>query len=275
MAKSKGQMAKGNPQSAIRNRQSATCTEVPPEYIEGPRRSIPNPQSLVILVLAFLTTTLAAPLWRGLPFLARPLTYPWQLLLLTGPWLAWLAGLGGRALVDLLPAARRPAGAVPLIASLLTLALLGVYFDPTAGALQLLNPAPVAAPLADAPVAIFGEDEIALLDTVTVGVPGPGGQVTVTARWQALRPLERDYTVFFHVETPDGTVWGQQDTMPLEGKLPTTVWRPGQVVADQYVVTLKPDAPIADDYRYLLGFYTWQDGVRLAVGADDKVMVTP
>ena len=97
----------------------------------------------------------------------------------------------------------------------------------------------------------------------------------MTARWQALRPLERDYTVFFHVETPDGTVWGQQDTMPLEGKLPTTVWRPGQVVADQYVVTLKPDAPIADDYRYLLGFYTWQDGVRLAVGADDKVMVTP
>ena len=255
------QMADDNRQSAIGNSQYP----------------IPNTQYLVIVILAlaFLTTTLAAPLWRGLPFLTRTLTYPWQLLLLTGPWLAWLAGLGGRALVDLLPAERRPAGAVPLIASLLTLALLGVYFDPAAGAPQLLNPTPVVALLADAPVAIFGEDEIALLDTVTVGKPGPGGQVTVMARWQALRPLERDYTVFFHVETPDGAVWGQRDTMPLDGQMPTSTWRPGQVVVDQYVVTLKPDAPIADDYRYLLGFYTWQDGVRLAVGADDKVVVTP
>ncbi|PKO21454.1 MAG: hypothetical protein CVU38_14685, partial [Chloroflexi bacterium HGW-Chloroflexi-1] len=230
---------------------------------------------IVILVLAFLTTTLSTPLWRGLPFLARTLTYPWQLLLLTGPWLAWLAGLGGRALIALLPAERRPAGAVPLIAGLIALALLGVYVDPTAGAAQILNPTPITAPMADAPVAIFGEDEIALLDTTTVGTPGPGGWVTVLARWQALRPLDRDYTVFFHVETPDGAVWGQRDTMPLDGQMPTSTWRPGQVVTDRYQVILQPDAPIADDYRYLLGLYTWQDGVRLAAGADDKVVLTP
>jgi len=230
---------------------------------------------LVVAALAFLSTTLAAPFWRGLPFLARTLTYPWQLLLLTGPWLAWLAGLGGRALVELLPVERRPAAAIPLIASLLTLALLGVYFDPAAGSVQLLNPPPITAPTTDAPAAVFGEDEIALLEAVTLGKPGPGGRVTVMARWQALRPLERDYTVFFHVETPDGAVWGQRDTMPLDGQLPTSIWRPGQVVVDQYVVTLKPDAPIADDYRYLLGLYTWQDGVRLAVDGDDKVVLTP
>jgi len=221
----------------------------------------------VVLVLAFLSTTLSASLWKHLPFLARTLTYPWQLLLLTGPWLAWLAGLGGRALLDLLPDAQRQVGVMPLFAILLTLTLLGSYGD--------LNPPATDVPVADAPVAIFGDDQIALLSVVTAGKPGPGGHVTVLARWQALRPLDQDYTVFFHVETPDRTLWGQTDTMPHDGQFPTSQWPPGQVVTDKYQLTLKSDAPISDDYRYTLGLYLWQTGQRLPIGTDDKVVLTP
>jgi hypothetical protein len=219
-----------------------------------------------VLILAFFSTTLAAPLWRALPFLARTLTYPWQLLLLAGPWLAWLAGLGGRALVSLWPAEEQKAEGVPLFAGLLALALLGSYGD--------LQPLTTNAPAPEAPLAIFGENEIALLSAVTAGVPGPGGQITLLARWQGLRPPAQDYTVFFHVETADGTVWGQQDTMPQDGQLPTGRWRPGQVVTDQYRLTLKPDAPVRADYRYLLGLYDWQTGQRLRTATDDKVVVT-
>ena len=237
----------------------------------------------MVLILALLSTTLAAPFWRLLPFLSRTLTYPWQLLLLVGPWLAWLAGSGGRALLAQWPEEAREGRAVPLFAGLLALTLLSAYSAPLTilsraqdgSAGQPLNPPALSVAAPDAPVAIFGDNEIALLSAVIAGPAGPGGQATVLVRWQALRPLGQDYTVFFHALGPDGNRWGQQDTMPQDGKLPTSQWRPGQIVQDQYQLTLAPDAPIGGDYRYLLGMYWWQTGQRLTTGADDKVVLTP
>ena len=221
----------------------------------------------VVLILAALSMTLAAFFWQGLPFLARTLTYPWQLLLLAGPWLAWLAGLGGRALLDLWPEEARRRWTVPLFAGLLTMTLLGAY--------GVLNPTTTSVPVPDAPVAIFGDNQIALLSAEPVGAPTPGGQIKLLTRWQALRPLDQDYTVFFHAMGPDGNRWGQQDTMPQDGKLPTSGWQPGQVIEDQYQLTLAADAPVSSDYRYLLGLYEWQTGERLTSGTDDKVVLTP
>jgi hypothetical protein len=221
----------------------------------------------VVLISAALCMTLAAFFWQGLPFLARTLNYPWQLLLLAGPWLAWLAGLGGRVLLELWPDEARWRWTVPLFAGLLTMTLLGAY--------GVLNPTSTRVPVPDAPVAIFGDNQIALLSTDTSGAPGPDGQVTLLTRWQALRPIDQDYTVFFHAIGPDAGRWGQQDTMPQDGKLPTSVWRPGQVVQDQYRLTLADDAPVSSDYRYHLGLYEWQSGKRLTTATDDKVVLTP
>jgi len=220
-----------------------------------------------VLIIAALSTTLAAFLWRWLPFLAHTLTYPWQLLLLASPWLAWLAGLGGRALLDLWPEEGRQRWAVPLVAGLVTITLLGTY--------GVLNPTTSSVTLPDAPAAIFGDNQIALLSAIPTGAPGPGGQVTLLTRWQALRPIDQDYTVFFHVVGPDGSRWGQQDTMPQDGKLPTSSWQPGQVIQDEYQIVLAADAPVSNDYSYLLGLYQWQTGARLTSGTDDKVVLTP
>jgi hypothetical protein len=221
----------------------------------------------VTLVLVFLPSTLAAPLWRVLPFLARTLTFPWQLLLLAGPWLAWLAGLGGRALLDLLPAESRDAATTPLFAALLALTLLGSY--------NYLNPTPINAPASDAPLAIFGDNEIALLDVEAIDTLRPGAEAGIRAHWQALRPLDHDYTVFFHVIGSDGQVVGQHDTMPQDNTLPTSQWRPGQVVDDRYRAALKPGVSPGADIRYNLGLYQWQTGQRLRTATDDKVAVTP
>jgi hypothetical protein len=208
--------------------------------------------------------------------LQATLTYPWQLLLLAGPWLAWLAGLGGRALFEQLPAAPR-AALTPLVAAcLLTLTLLATY--------GYLRPAPAAGPAPDAPLAVFGEDEIVLLDAIPTVIPprgsaGPalqaGATISVTVRWQALRPLARDYTVFLHLTDADGQLRGQQDTMPQNNKLPTTRWRPGQIVTDQYHATLKPGAPAGEGYGISLGLYLWQTGERLRTATDDKVLLKP
>jgi hypothetical protein len=243
---------------------------------------------VVLLLMVFLSTTLAAGFWELLPGLARTLSYPWQLLLLAAPWLAWLAGTGGRALDGLLAREpRSPSGsnrmdhrqrgelkALSLFGGLIILVLLGSY--------TYLNPTVIPGPVGPSPVAIFGDNEIALLDAEVTGVPGPGGRTVVSARWQALRPLDNDYTVFVHAVTPDDARWAQVDTMPQDGKLPTSQWRPGQVVADRYSLTLMPDAPITQDYRYLLGLYLWQTGQRLPIGTvedprkgDDKVVLAP
>jgi hypothetical protein len=252
------------------------------------------------LLPAFLSLTLAAPLWSALPFLARTLAYPWQLLLLSGPWLAWLAGAGGLALTGLLPelsimppdetngtveipasevepgvaaeehifvlGAHRPAylhATVPLFAALIGVALLGVYGN--------LNPpaAPVAVP--DRPLAVLGENEIAMVSAVLS--PTVNGVVTATVQWQALRPLTHDYTVFFHAEAADGSVWGQQDTIPGGGQAPTSGWRPGAVLEDRYSLSLEAAAPAG--VHYVIGMYDWQTGRRMPAGADDKVVIKP
>ncbi|MCX7707023.1 MAG: hypothetical protein N2204_03335, partial [Anaerolineae bacterium] len=222
---------------------------------------------LPALLVVFMASSLAAAVWRPLSFAALTLTYPWQLLLLAGPWWAYVAGIGARKLVAALPGHAEAGRSIPLGAALVVLIVLSVYGD------LRLEPAGTQPPLT--PVAVYGQDEIVLLRATTSGTPGPGGRVSVAVAWQALRPLDRDYTVFFHVLGPDGERYGQQDTMPSGGELPTSRWRPGQVVSDEYSVTLASDAPVGEGYRYWLGFYDLATGERLAVGTDDKVVLEP
>ncbi len=147
--------------------------------------------------------------------------------------------------------------------------------------MRSLQPTATGGAIPAAPLAIFGENEIALLSVKTEGTPGPGAQVAVDVEWQALRPIGRDYTVFFHVIAGEDQRYGQLDTMPQAGKLPTTQWQPGQVVRDRYETTVAADAPEAGGYRYWLGWYFGQTGERLAESQGpsappgDKYVFTP
>ena len=213
---------------------------------------------------------LAALLWLPV-ILGRGVGAPRALMLtvwltLALPWLALVAGwIAARLSAMLEPgeARLRPA----LAASLIALILLGAYAGPRPVELRAAVPA--------APLAIYGDNEIALLDVKTEGAPGPGGRVVIEPVWQALRPLDRDYTVFFHVVGPDGARVGQQDGFPQGGQAPTSGWTPGRLVADRYEAALAADAPLGGPYRYWLGFYDAATGQRLSVGMDDKFVVTP
>jgi hypothetical protein len=222
-----------------------------------------------VVVLVLLASVPSAPLWRALPFLSRTVTQPWQLLLLAGPGLAWLAGLGAERLAASLGGSRddqRPvAHSAVLAAGLITTLVLGVLPD--------LHPATVSGPVPTAPLAIYGDNEIALLRAEVVGDPGPGGRMAVAVEWQALRPLGRDYTVFFHVIGPDGQRYAQQDGMPDGGQAPTSGWLPGDIVTDRYEAVLSMDAPIGGAYRYWIGLYDGATGVRLSAGDDDKLVL--
>jgi hypothetical protein len=97
----------------------------------------------------------------------------------------------------------------------------------------------------------------------------PGGRVSITLYWQAQAATTDDYHVFVHLEGDEEAgsapgIWGQADGRPVCWTYPTSDWRPGQIIADQHAVTLKPDTP-PGDYPLLVGMYLPDTGARLDV----------
>jgi mannosyltransferase len=91
-----------------------------------------------------------------------------------------------------------------------------------------------------------------------------GEAVSVTLYWQALSPMEFSYSVFTHLLGPANEIIGQKDGVPQDGTHPTTLWEPGEVIADTYVIGIHPDV-VPGTYPLEIGMYRPETGVRLAV----------
>ena len=108
----------------------------------------------------------------------------------------------------------------------------------------------------------------------------PGQTITATLFWQALEPVEADYTVFVQLLDETGQVRGQHDSPPVNGRYPTRSWLPAQVVEDETVLKLAPDLP-PGEYRIAVGMYELETGQRLEVkgknGAvpDNAILLEP
>jgi hypothetical protein len=97
-----------------------------------------------------------------------------------------------------------------------------------------------------------------------VGRLQPGQNVDVTLVWQALAPMDEDYTIFVHLLGPDGHLHGQVDAWPVQGTFPTSTWGQGETIEDRYLVLLDPDAP-AGSYQLEIGVYLLATNTRLPV----------
>lgn len=107
----------------------------------------------------------------------------------------------------------------------------------------------------------------------------PGGTLAVTLYWEALTALPEDYTVFVHLLDETGALRGQGDGPPMGGDYPTSLWEPGEVIADEHLVNVHADAP-PGGYRLATGFYLPPDGPRLPVQdadgtpqSDDRIIL--
>ena len=107
--------------------------------------------------------------------------------------------------------------------------------------------------------AVFS-DEIRLL-----GSDYESGRVTLW--WQALRPADDRYAVFFHVLNSRGERVQQNDSEPLEGLMPTNVWPVGRPMPDVRTIDRRTLPP--GDYRVVVGLYEWGGGDRLISGGRD------
>jgi len=91
-----------------------------------------------------------------------------------------------------------------------------------------------------------------------------GQELSFTLYWQALRPMDISYSVFTHLLGPENEVLGQKDSIPQGGAYPTTLWQPGEIVADSYRFTVSPDAP-PGSYPLEVGMYRLETNQRLPV----------
>jgi hypothetical protein len=95
-------------------------------------------------------------------------------------------------------------------------------------------------------------------------VARPGDTLHLTLIWRALRPVETSYTVFTHLLDGDQQIRGQQDNAPVNGRYPTTLWMPGEIVVDDYALIVQPDAPLGQ-YVIEVGLYDPATMQRLPV----------
>lgn len=196
------------------------------------------------IVMALSVLHPASFLWR-VSKLSLLLRYPWQLLAFVGLAMSLAAG----AAVGL----ARQFARLPWQAAVITLVVLASY--------SYLTPRFTDVQVGGSPVAILG-NEVALLTYQREGPLLHGATVRLVLYWQCLRPPETDYTVFVHVVDAEGTTWGQEDAVPLDGERPTSSWELGEILEDHYVLSIDLEGP-REGYAIEVGMYVRGTGERL------------
>ena len=96
----------------------------------------------------------------------------------------------------------------------------------------------------------------------------PEGALSLTLYWRAGGPTKVPYKVFTHVLDSDSRVWGQQDSQPQQGQVPTTGWVENEIIVDQYRIPVNEGAP-QGLYRIEIGMYDPTNGQRVPVMGPD------
>ncbi|MBN1875735.1 MAG: DUF2723 domain-containing protein [Anaerolineae bacterium] len=98
------------------------------------------------------------------------------------------------------------------------------------------------------------------------------GPLSVNLTWRGLHPITHDYTVFVQVIGPEGKLYGQVDSWPVQGTRPTHNWEVGEEIADPYQFYLE-ESLTAGQYQIIVGWYLLADMRRLPVLNSDGQIV--
>jgi hypothetical protein len=86
----------------------------------------------------------------------------------------------------------------------------------------------------------------------------------LTLYWRDEAALELDYTTFVHLRNGEGEIVTQKDQRPLQGAYPTSLWSPGEIIADPIQISV-PSALPQGEYTLVIGMYDFYTGQRLSV----------
>jgi hypothetical protein len=96
----------------------------------------------------------------------------------------------------------------------------------------------------------------------------PGDTLLLTLYWTALTPMAERYTVFTHLLDAQEQILAQMDSEPQGGGLPTDRWAVGQVVQDNYALTVADDA-VPGPHVLEVGMYLLETLERLPIHDPD------
>ena len=103
----------------------------------------------------------------------------------------------------------------------------------------------------------------------TYWVCGPVSQFSLTLYYRSDAATDQDLTRVCTVLQPELGMAAQQDSPAAQGQNPTWSWVPGEIIADDVVLTVAPEAQTGS-YELRVGFYdAAAGGARLPV-QDDK-----
>ncbi len=116
-------------------------------------------------------------------------------------------------------------------------------------------------------------DEIVLQDCQLDQHEARAGDVlTLTLTWRAEQIPAQRYKVFVHLLDANNQVIAQRDGEPFADWRPTTTWRAGETIEDNYGVFIEPGTP-PGVYRVEIGMYRADNGARLRIGESDHLIV--
>jgi hypothetical protein len=93
--------------------------------------------------------------------------------------------------------------------------------------------------------------------------------MNMTFYWQSRALVTADYTLFIHLVDEQGHYVAGNDSQPLQGRYPTSMWTPGETIADphQWQVTVPPGT-----YGVQVGLYQLESGERLPLAEGDDTL---
>ena len=146
------------------------------------------------------------------------------------------------------------------------------YFDGWVDAdltLYVMTPAAIDEEIQHPLRADLGEGVRLLGYAINTDRVAPGETLLLTLYWQSLAPMAESYTVFTHLLDTDGQIQAQMDSEPQGGSLPTDRWTVGQVVQDNYALTVSSEA-LPGPHVLEVGMYLLETLERLPVRDPDS-----
>lgn len=108
-------------------------------------------------------------------------------------------------------------------------------------------------------------------DLVGIDLPAEasrGETIKLRLVFENRQVFDQPYKVFVHLRGPDHSVAAQADRVWCDTSLNEADWRPGDILVDNYELTVPPEAS-PGNYPIVIGFYQEAAGVRLPVLAAD------